>query len=220
MRRISTGSPQDLLPRICRRSCKDTYKISPRPLQELRTRTCTRSCQSLWQHFTRISTRASQAYKQKASPTPTRPLDRQVHQVEKEATQRVAETRTSQAHSWSTEGNRWAATNTLVILQGSDRTARSGEKEDKAKQFFPANPLGLEHLQPRNCWEWFAVTGPSGGPPSRTRPLKAWAKCFARFCSILLAISLFGCRRNGESRESIATIKGSSADVNNRVSST
>jgi len=37
----------------------------------------------------------------------------------------------------------------------------------------------------------------------------------------LLAISLFGCRRNGESRAStrIATIKGSNANVNNRVSS-
>ena len=40
--------------------------------------------------------------------------------------------------------------------------------------------------------------------------------------SALLAISLFGCRRNGESRAStrIATIKGSNANVNNRVSST
>ena len=59
LRRISTGSPQDLLRRTCARSFKDTERISPGPLQELRTRTCTRSCTSLWQHFTRISTRSS-----------------------------------------------------------------------------------------------------------------------------------------------------------------
>ena len=40
MRRISTGSPQDLLTRTCTRSCKDTKRIPPGPAQDLLRRTC------------------------------------------------------------------------------------------------------------------------------------------------------------------------------------
>ena len=48
LRRISAGSPQDLLTRIWARSCKDTERISQGPLQELLTRTWTRSCKGLF----------------------------------------------------------------------------------------------------------------------------------------------------------------------------
>ena len=41
---MSTRSPQDLVTRTCQRSCKDTWRISPGPLQELLTKSCTRSC--------------------------------------------------------------------------------------------------------------------------------------------------------------------------------
>ena len=41
------------------RSCKDTERISPGPLQERLSRTCTRSCKGLWKHFTRIPRRSS-----------------------------------------------------------------------------------------------------------------------------------------------------------------
>ena len=44
LRRISAGSPQDLLTRTWTRSCKDTERMSPGPLQERLSRTCTRSC--------------------------------------------------------------------------------------------------------------------------------------------------------------------------------
>jgi len=37
LKRISTGSPQDLQTRTCTRSCKDTWRISPGALQELPT---------------------------------------------------------------------------------------------------------------------------------------------------------------------------------------
>ena len=54
-RRISTGSPQDLLTRTCTRSCKDFTRTSSKKI----TRICTRSCKSLRQHLTRTATRSS-----------------------------------------------------------------------------------------------------------------------------------------------------------------
>jgi hypothetical protein len=55
LRRISTGSRQDLLTRTptCNRSCKDTQRVSQRPPQELLTKDVCRIM------ATRISTRSS-----------------------------------------------------------------------------------------------------------------------------------------------------------------
>ena len=46
-RRTSAGSAQDLPAKTCRKSCKDTERISPGPLPDFLTRTCTRSCKRL-----------------------------------------------------------------------------------------------------------------------------------------------------------------------------
>ena len=61
-RRLSTGSPQDLLRRTQTRSCKDTSRMPPGPLQELLTRTCTNCTRSCKGPDSRICTSFAQGH--------------------------------------------------------------------------------------------------------------------------------------------------------------